>query len=157
MLRLCCLRPGSPGQLGYHVMEKIAIFSSGSLTYLSPLSDTALPSTPTYPATQPPRFLLSPPLPPFAPGLYLLLTHQQWVFPILLTIHFQLTLRGRSRRFTMLRLQKTKQSHTANASFMRSIVALGILHRTACIECVCQCTHCHVVHVMWCIQSSHLN
>lgn len=35
VLRLCCIWPGSPGQLGYHVMEKIAIFSSGSLTYLS--------------------------------------------------------------------------------------------------------------------------
>lgn len=63
--RLCCIRPGSPGQLGYHVMEKIAIFSSGSLTYLSPLTDTPPPSTPTYPATSlpfPPTLCL-----PFVP------------------------------------------------------------------------------------------
>lgn len=51
VLRLGSIWPGSPGQLGYHVMEKIAIFSSGSLTYLSPLTDTPPPSTPTYPAT----------------------------------------------------------------------------------------------------------
>lgn len=32
-------------------MEEIAILSSGSLTYLSPLTDTPPPITPTYPAT----------------------------------------------------------------------------------------------------------
>lgn len=65
VLRLCCIRPGSPGQLGYHVMEKIAIFSSGSLTYLSP---------PFLPILPPPSLLLplsvSPILPPpFPPYL----------------------------------------------------------------------------------------
>lgn len=49
VLKLCCICPGSPGQLGYHVIEKIAIFSSGSLTYLSPLTDSPPPATPTYP------------------------------------------------------------------------------------------------------------
>lgn len=66
VLRLCCIWPGSPGQLGYHVMEKIAIFSSGSLTYLSPLTDTPPPTTPTYPL--PPFFSHSSPhfLPTFS-------------------------------------------------------------------------------------------
>lgn len=67
-------------------MEKIAIFSSGSLTYLSTLTDTPPPSTPTYPATSllfPPTLCL-PFLSPLPPYLYCLLIPQQWVSLILL-------------------------------------------------------------------------
>ena len=86
VLRLCCIWLGSPGQLGYHVMEKIAIFSSGSLTYLSPLTDTPPPSTPTYLTTSllPPSASLCLPFFLLLPPLNLSLTPQQWVSPILL-------------------------------------------------------------------------
>ena len=89
-LRLCCIWPGSPGQLGYHVMEKIAIFSSGCLTYLSPLTDTPPSSTLTYPATTPPSLFL-----PFFPTspFRLCLTHSSAVgfskSPLLLHVIYE--------------------------------------------------------------------
>lgn len=66
MLRLGCIWTGSHGQLGYHVMEKITIFSPGSLTYLSPLTDTPPRSTPTFAVSSLPLFSLSVP-PPHLP------------------------------------------------------------------------------------------
>lgn len=79
VLRLGSIWPGSPGQLGYNVMEKIAIFSSGSLTYLSLLTDIPPPFTPTYtllPPTLCPSVSLF--IPRFPSHVQLLLTPELW-------------------------------------------------------------------------------